>query len=273
MRTATLCLAVSALLTAACGDPDFGDAFGSGGLTTTAAGDGDGDDDSDGDDSDDGTTGDDPGTTGPAATTGDDGGTTSGGDDSGAGDDTTGGAMPPPTGSCGNGVIDVGEACDGDSFGMYDAEIQCLLNGYTGGSATCTPSCTVDFTTCSDTPGGSGGNPGSCGNDAVDPGEDCDGGTNGETCQSLGFDEGSLSCDNYCMFETSACQTCGDGIIGGSERCDCAGADCTDVQLGRTSCQDLTAPSGEKYTGGVLGCVETCDAFDESGCTEDPVDP
>ncbi|MFV8751115.1 M23 family metallopeptidase [Nannocystaceae bacterium ST9] len=44
----------------------------------------------------------------------------------------------------------------------------------------------------------------SCGNGVVDPGEQCDSGTNGQTCAGLGFDEGDLICDE-CQFDTSGC--------------------------------------------------------------------
>ncbi len=45
----------------------------------------------------------------------------------------------------------------------------------------------------------------------------------GATCQSEGFDSGSLSCNGDCSgFETSDCYNyvCGDGVVEGSEQCD-----------------------------------------------------
>lgn len=261
-----LALILTALCgTMACGGNDFGDAFGSGQYGAT-----EGEDGSTGGDGDSGSTGGQGSTAGSDGSDGSDGSTGAIGStgDGGDGDGSTGGTEPPD--DCGNGTVDLGEECDGYNFGQYSSDIVCLFEGYTGGNASCTDDCQLDLSTCDSGPGSGSGGGGECGNDEVDPGEECDGGVGSETCQSQGFDEGSLSCDNYCMLETSACQTCGDGMIGGSERCDCGtdGAPCTEVQLGRTACTDLTAPSGEKYTGGTLGCVPTCDAFDESGCTE-----
>jgi len=46
-----------------------------------------------------------------------------------------------------------------------------------------------------------------CGNGTQETGEDCDGSDlGGATCQSLGFDFGSLACTGSCSFNTSGCQ-------------------------------------------------------------------
>lgn len=45
-----------------------------------------------------------------------------------------------------------------------------------------------------------------CGNGGLEPGEECDGATlGGESCTTLGFRGGTLSCSNVCEFETKAC--------------------------------------------------------------------
>lgn len=48
-----------------------------------------------------------------------------------------------------------------------------------------------------------------CGNDLIETGETCDGfDLDGHTCFSLGFEEGTLSCQSDCLdFDTSACTT------------------------------------------------------------------
>ncbi|MBN2459923.1 hypothetical protein JXB28_06585 [Candidatus Woesearchaeota archaeon] len=51
--------------------------------------------------------------------------------------------MPP----CGNGVIDEGEECDGDEFGVYD----CSYFGYISGDLQCIE-CQIDSSGCSNTP-------------------------------------------------------------------------------------------------------------------------
>ncbi|MFC1768393.1 hypothetical protein ACFLZX_01390 [Nanoarchaeota archaeon] len=52
-----------------------------------------------------------------------------------------------------------------------------------------------------------------CNNDVYDPGEECDGiDFNDATCQSRGFDDGPLLCDDNCMIDDSHCTKCGNGV-------------------------------------------------------------
>lgn len=74
-----------------------------------------------------------------------------------------------------------------------------------------------------------------------------------QTCQSLGFTGGSLSCGNDCQFNTSACFKCGDNKIDKGEKCD--GRD-----LALNSCESLGFMCGE------LRCSDTCGGFDTSMC-------
>jgi hypothetical protein len=56
------------------------------------------------------------------------------------------------------------------------------------------------------TAGGGGGAKSTCGDAAIEPGEDCDGSDLGSaTCTSLGFSSGALACTSTCHFDTSAC--------------------------------------------------------------------
>ena len=57
---------------------------------------------------------------------------------------------------------------------------------------------------------------GACGNGLVDAGEQCDGASlGGFTCESLGYDGGTLSCDPVmCTLDTSLC-TAGGGSTSG----------------------------------------------------------
>lgn len=63
-----------------------------------------------------------------------------------------------------------------------------------------------------------------CGNNTIDPGEQCDGGQlGGATCNSLGLTSGMLRCASNCAFDTSLCATpatCGNGALEASEKCD-----------------------------------------------------
>ena len=150
-RSLLLALVPAFVLFAACGDDDDGGAFdtdatsaGSGTATDTgevppdmpaetgsASGDGDGDPAGDGDG--DPTTGD-----GDGDATGD-----------GDGDPTTTGA-----GECGNGVVDIGEQCDGDDLNGFS----CMDLGYDAGDLACDPvTCTYDASGCTTDGGTTGG--------------------------------------------------------------------------------------------------------------------
>jgi len=58
-----------------------------------------------------------------------------------------------------------------------------------------------------------------CGNDVIDPGEQCDqSNLNGKTCADVGFKYGTLKCGANCQFDTSGCTSTrfvdnGDGTI------------------------------------------------------------
>ena len=96
----------------------------------------------------------------------------------------------------------------------------------------------------------------SCGDGALDAHEACDGADlGGATCESLGFDGGTLGCSPSCdRLELTGCTTvCGDGLRGGFETCD--GGD-----LGGTTCEGLGFDSGE------LACTASCRSFNQSDC-------
>jgi hypothetical protein len=61
------------------------------------------------------------------------------------------------------------------------------------------------------------GTTGLCGNNTIDPGEDCDGTElGGETCESLGEGTGTLGCDPMtCTYDTSMCTGNGSSTSGG----------------------------------------------------------
>ncbi|MEM6990923.1 MAG: hypothetical protein AAF721_10510 [Myxococcota bacterium] len=96
-----------------------------------------------------------------------------------------------------------------------------------------------------------------CGDGEIGEGEACDGSNlDGQDCQSLGFDEGELSCNGVCSeFDTSACVmwSCGNDITEGRELCD--GTD-----VGELTCVT------EGFDEGELGCSDRCDALDLSAC-------
>jgi hypothetical protein len=145
---------------------------------------------------------------------------------------------PPPT-CTGNGA-DLGEECDGNDL---QGET-CQSQGFDSGTLMCNDACQIDTSGCCndneyhqcyngdvwwydscDQLGALKENCGggevcidqspvtascmaTCGNGVLDPGEDCDGGVNGTTCEALGYDGGQLSCANDCTFDESDCVTC-----------------------------------------------------------------
>ncbi|MFH2009675.1 MAG: DUF4215 domain-containing protein [bacterium] len=190
--------------------------------------------------------------------------------------------------TCGNGLLDAGEQCDGV---LLNGQTCVTVGSYIGGTLLCLPSCAYDLTNCmpvtcgdgiisageacddGNQTGGDGcnilcnveagwtcaGEPSSCsplcGNNQLDAGEQCDGGQlGGQTCQGLGYDIGSLACGAACTYNTAGCSmfSCGDGQITGLESCDGA-------NLGGATCLSLG------FVGGTLLCTGTC-GFDTAGC-------
>jgi len=82
-----------------------------------------------------------------------------------------------------------------------------------------------------------GGSGRRCGDDQCDSGEACDGADlAGQTCITLGFDGGTLSCDSNCKLDPSACTECGNGVIEAGEQCEGSGLD---AEFGGRRCRDF----------------------------------
>lgn len=148
---------------------------------------------------------------------------------------------------CGDGIIGGLEQCDGPNLGGNTCA---SLLGQEG-DLSCTVFCYFDTTRCHYRD-----EPPYCGNGIQDsPGEECDKtDLAGESCTSLGYEGGTLSCQpDNCTFDTRLCFRCGNGTIEGLERCE-------QNDLNKQTCTTLG------FTGGVLSCdVDTCD-FDVSRC-------
>jgi cysteine-rich repeat protein len=79
------------------------------------------------------------GSGGSGGTSGSGGSGASAGASGSAGDGGSGGSSP-----CGNGMIDVGEACDGETLG----DATCETQGFPGGTIACSPACELDISGC-----------------------------------------------------------------------------------------------------------------------------
>jgi len=152
--------------------------------------------------------------------------------------------------SCGDGLLDPGEACDGsqmtattcEELGYYEQE----------GILTCLSDCTFNLAVCTG---------GRCGDGTIQvgEGEKCDGSNLDEmTCDDLGLGGGTLSCKATCRFDVSRCELsaeCGDDVAASPfEPCD--GTDLDDQ-----TCVTLG------FHRGVLACNAECTGFDTSRCT------
>ncbi len=142
---------------------------------------------------------------------------------------------------CGNGVLEVTEACDGTDFGGQTCAT--MTEGLSQGQLTCNDDCTMDLSACH-----------LCGNGSVEGPETCDGSDlAGGTCWTVAQKkDGLLSCGADCQYDTSLCHDCGNGIQE-------AGEDCDGDDLGDASC----ATVGDD--GGSLACQDDC-TFDRSRC-------
>jgi hypothetical protein len=152
--------------------------------------------------------------------------------------------------TCGDGVRGGDEVCDGvDLGGVTCADLPGFVSGVLG----CLGDCS-GYDTAGCVPAGPG-----CGNQAIDPGEVCDGvDLDGLGCTDFGYAEGDLWCAGDCSgFLLHGCYpplpgTCGDGVL--EEWCD--------GNLFIDDCEYFG------FTGGTLGCTAGCH-YDFSGCIGD----
>jgi len=137
--------------------------------------------------------------------------------------------------TCGDGVLDDGEACDdGELNGTY---------GY------CNSNC-------------SGQGP-RCGDGVLHENEVCDAGEfRGDRCTTEGFDGGEIACTSECLLDTSSCTTCGDGVAEGDETCDDGMAN------GRYgACNSTCSGQGARCGDGIINGNEECDGLNTGNAT------
>ncbi|MBU1243722.1 DUF4215 domain-containing protein [Myxococcota bacterium] len=167
--------------------------------------------------------------------------------------------------SCGDGVLDPDEDCDtgnfrfgtcGD-FGFYTQT----------GELACTDQCTLAAGVCT----------GFCGDDdvQVSSGEECEGtDLNGNTCVSLGYSGGLLTCQADCKFDNSGCNsTCGNGVIDTEETCDDGnridddGCSRLCIQEDGYECTGTPSTCETRCGDGIAAGEEACDGADLRGFT------
>ncbi|MBI1969855.1 hypothetical protein HYS48_04125 [Candidatus Woesearchaeota archaeon] len=121
-----------------------------------------------------------------------------------------------------------GQDNDGDGKADYPADCGCI-----------NPEDDTEDSSC----------PNRCGNNIIDPGEECDGGNlNGKNCRILEFDGGDLACKAECLFNTDGC--IGAPKDGDEEDEDEEGDDRTEQE---TQEDTEETGSGKKVRGGYAG--------------------
>jgi len=102
--------------------------------------------------------------------------------------------------SCGNGVVDDGESCDGSVFVVGSGRCVDYSVEFVSGSLLCGAGCQIDTGLCQGVPVGV------CGDGRLNGGEECDGRAFGvvDTCVDFPqFESGVLRCGVDCVFDTS----------------------------------------------------------------------
>lgn len=145
---------------------------------------------------------------------------------------------------CGNSVVEGSEQCDGN---VFDQDLLLGCNPQVAVAA-CKSDCTAWCKPLDSQE--------VCGNGEVETGEECDSNNlEGQTCLTLGYDGGSLSCTSACSLNRTACYNnepepvCGDSS---SDEC----------SVGQTA--DCSEAFSNKE--GTITCSDSCN-WDLSGCT------
>ncbi len=157
--------------------------------------------------------------------------------------------------SCGNGIVDAGEACDGTR--LSDETCATLVGSGSTGTLKCNASCSgFDTSACSPLT--------QCGNAKLDAGEVCDGTIlNGKTCvNSVGTGSvGIVTCSADCSYlNLSGCSA---ATLCGNDKIDTEiGEVCDGSKLGDKTCSMILGRHAE----GTLKCSSNCMFYDISDC-------
>ncbi|HLC61483.1 MAG TPA: hypothetical protein VJI52_00515 [Candidatus Nanoarchaeia archaeon] len=150
-------------------------------------------------------------------------------------------------GACGNGIVNLGEACDGANFGQIGSCTD--YSTFSGGTLRCSADCkSLDTSSCTEKP--------KCGNSVIDLGESCDTNNLGPLSSncvgySTDFGSGNLQCVG-CRLDTSSCgraPSCGNNRLDTGEACDGNKFKASDLSCGSYS---------DKFGSGSLACSSSC---------------
>jgi hypothetical protein len=173
----------------------------------------------------------------------------------GSGGTGAGGTAGAPSGTCGNGWLELGEDCDGPSSGAckdYSAGL------FGAGTYQCGTDCKFDVSGCA---------PARCGDGIKSRTEYCDGSDMSylvdPTCGAYDpsrFVGGTLSCGADCNFDTSQCtrSTCGDGVRAAAEECDGADFDLRPYADWWDPDPTLCATHSALFASGQVRCTSEC---------------
>ena len=170
------------------------------------------------------------------------------------------------TGLCGNGILNIGELCDGNNFGAIKGCTD--YPGFIGGNLKCTPSCQIDTSACVKSP--------VCGNKVCEKGEanqcpicvtepcpaaPCVSGTCPQDCQLIckDSDSGDIFIKGQMITnhpnwiagdKIDYCAISKDNGLSGTEVYDCVGAEC---YIEEYYCQSEEQPSAR-----LMSCPNGC---------------
>ena len=161
-------------------------------------------------------------------------------------------------GFCGDGIVDSpAEQCEGADLNG----VSCQSLGFLAGTLACNPDCMFDTTSCTNVV-----DPPRCGNGMVEAGEDCEGSDlRGETCESLGYEGGTLSCNTDCSYNETACisvstPTCDDSLrvcANTGNPPECLACSCDDgFPIGDCSATCFDTGSTPTICSGGVGCTD-----------------
>ncbi|MBN2723155.1 MAG: hypothetical protein JXR95_03695 [Deltaproteobacteria bacterium] len=95
-----------------------------------------------------------------------------------------------------------------------------------------------------------------CGDDQINTSEEeCDGNTFTDSCESLGYHGGNISCTSECKLEITSCIAagrCGDGVLNDDDGEECDGEEFAQQNGQEASCEALGYASGE------ISCGDDC---------------